>query len=215
MLQRETLGDQLYKVLRRRIVGGEIPAGKHIAQGELASEMGVSRIPVRDAFRRLEAEGLLVGDELGRFMVVDFGLDDAREVYAIRRRLEPLALELAMSRKDPALVEDLRSILREMQAGVQQGHADEYIELDRHFHFAIYEASRSPRLVKLIKGLWIGLPHLVPIKIPGRLERSLRQHEQLVELIAAGQVQDAVQVLDAHIGSACEELVKTYQAPQS
>jgi DNA-binding GntR family transcriptional regulator len=213
MLQRETLGDQLYKVLRRRIVGGEIPPGKHISQGELATEMGVSRIPVRDAFRRLESEGLLVGDELGRFMVVNFGLKDAQEVYAIRRRLEPLALELAMARMEPGLVEDLKSILREMQTVVGQGLADEYIELDRQFHFAIFEGSQSPRLVRLIKAQWIGVPHLVPIKIPGRLDRSLEQHEQLLDRIIAGDVQGAIGVLDAHISSAFDELAQTYYPP--
>ena len=87
MLQRDTLGDQLYRLMRRRIINVEIAAGTHISQSELANEMGVSRIPVRDALRRLETEGLLVGDELGRFAVVGFGLEDAEEVYAIRRRL--------------------------------------------------------------------------------------------------------------------------------
>ena len=209
MLQRDTLGDQLYRLMRRRIINVEIAAGTHISQSELANEMGVSRIPVRDALRRLETEGLLVGDELGRFAVVGFGLEDAEEVYAIRRRLETLALELAIKRGGPALPEDLKAVLHEMEAVVKSGRADDYVELDRQFHFAIYENSKSPRLIKLIRAQWTGIPHLVPIKVEGRLQRSYAQHTQLYERILAKDIPGACQVLDQHIQSAFDELAAT------
>ena len=209
MLQRDTLGDQLYRLMRRRIINVEIAAGTHISQSELANEMGVSRIPVRDALRRLETEGLLVGDELGRFAVVGFGLEDAEEVYAIRRRLETLALELAIKRSSSVLPEDLKTVLREMEPIVESGKADDYVELDRQFHFTIYEGSKSPRLVKLIRAQWIGIPHLVPIKVEGRLQRSYAQHIQLYDRILAQDVAGACSVLDDHILSAFNELAAT------
>jgi DNA-binding GntR family transcriptional regulator len=209
MLQRNTLGDQLYRLMRRRLINGEITAGTHISQSELAHEMGVSRIPVRDALRRLEAEGLLVGDEMGRFAVVNFGLQDAEEVYAIRRRLETLAVELAILHGGPALAEDLKAILLDMEPVVRSGRADDYIELDKQFHFAIYESSKSPRLIKLIRAQWIGIPHLVPIKVEGRLQRSYAQHTALYERIAAADIEGACRVLDQHIESAFNELAAT------
>ena len=86
-IRRETLGSQVYELLRDRILRGEIAGGAHLAQGPLSEEIGISRIPVRDALRRLEMDGLVTGDEIGRYTVVSFGVGDANEIYAIRRRL--------------------------------------------------------------------------------------------------------------------------------
>lgn len=211
LLRRETLGDQVYRVIRRRILEGRLEPGRRITQTELADEMGVSRIPVRDALRRLDAEELLAGDELGRYTVVTFEVDDAKEVYAIRRRLGTLALELAMDMLSAPHLERLRSLVDEMGVAVRAGQADDYIEMDRQFHFNLYEASGSPRLVRMIKTNWGGIPHPIPIKIFSRMQTSHSQHQFLLERIAAGDKSGAVGALDHHIESAFLELTTDCQ----
>lgn len=211
-LHRETLGDQLYKLLRRRILNGEFESGRHVTQVELAQEMGISRIPVRDALRRLENDVLLVGDEQGRFTVVTFGIKDAQELYAIRRRLEALALELAFDRMGTAQIGDLRELVEEMASAVEANRADDYIELDAQFHFAIYEACDSPRLMKIIKANWVGIPHLIPLKLPGRMRTSLAQHNMILERIESGDRSGALAALDVHIESAYQEWLADFRA---
>jgi DNA-binding GntR family transcriptional regulator len=206
-LRRETLGDQLYRMIRNRILQGDLKRGIRLTQGELAQEMGVSRIPVRDALRRLEAEGLLASDELGRYTTVTFGADDAREIYAIRRRIETFALELAFDKIGKLELEKLRSIVRRMQELVSTDRSDEYVELDEEFHFTLYEACENPRLIKMIRALWVGVPRLVPIKVPLRMRNSLKQHTSILKLIEAGDKAGAVSALDNHIESAYAELL--------
>src|SRR4051812_26144679 len=72
-IRRETLGSQVYELLRDRILRGEIVGGTRLVQGPLSEELGTSRIPVRDALKRLEVDGLVTGDEIGRYTVVPFG----------------------------------------------------------------------------------------------------------------------------------------------
>jgi DNA-binding GntR family transcriptional regulator len=205
-LRRETLGDQLYSLLRSRILSGELVGGKRVTQGELAAEVGVSRIPVRDALRRLESEGLVVGDELGRFTIVRFEIDDAREIYAIRRRLETLAVELAMERLQAHHVDELRMLLDAMDDVARRGRPEEYVALNLQFHFAIYEASESPRLVRLIRRTWSGVPTLTPIKLASRMHNSLAEHEAIFDRIAAGDSNGAAAALDRHLENALIEL---------
>lgn len=89
-VRRLTFGGQLFELLRLRILSGEMAAGTRVILDEVAAELGVSRISARDALKRLESEGLLQSDEMGRYTVASFSSDDAVEVYAIRQRLEPL-----------------------------------------------------------------------------------------------------------------------------
>src|ERR1700724_1649431 len=86
-IRRETLGAQVYHLLRDRILRGEVPGGARLTQGPLAEEIGTSRIPIRDALKRLESDGLVVCDETGRYSVVQFSTEDAEGGYAIGRHL--------------------------------------------------------------------------------------------------------------------------------
>lgn len=128
-----------------RIVNGDMSAGSRVIQDEVARELGVSRIPTRDALKRLESEGLLQGDEVGRYTVASFSSDDAVEVYAIRRRLEPLAGSLAAIRATDMELAQIGGLLKEVELAAKKGDASVYVELNRRFHMAIYKASRGSR----------------------------------------------------------------------
>jgi len=211
-IRRETLGGQVYDLLRDRILRGEIPGGTRLAQSPISEEMGISRIPVRDALKRLENDGLVVSDEIGRYSVVPFTSQDAEEIYAIRRRLESLAIERAVEAMTADQMEEIESLFAELGRAAERQERSRFTDLNVRFHMAIYEASGMRRLVRMIKGLWLGVPPLTPMVLEGRTERSQSEHAELIDRLRARDSAGAARALDRHIANAGTELRRTLDA---
>jgi DNA-binding GntR family transcriptional regulator len=208
-VRRETLGAQVYHLLRDRILRGEIAGGSRLIQGPLSEEIGTSRIPVRDALKRLESDGLVKCDETGRYSVVQFSTEDAEEVYAIRRRLEPFAVELAARAMTSEAMGEIKSLFNELNKAARRRQLEKYIEINTSFHMAIYEASGMVRLVRIIRGLYSGVPSLTPIVLEGRIVRSQEEHAEIVDRLAARDGAGAARAMDRHIENALAELQKS------
>ncbi len=208
-IRRETLGAQVYDLLRDRILRGEIAGGARLAQSPLSEEMGISRIPVRDALKRLESDGLIVGDEIGRYTVLPFNPQDMEEIYAIRRRLEPFAMASAAERMTADAIADIKALHAELTRAASERALHRYTELNVQFHMAIYEASGMRRLVRIIRGLWQGVPPLTPIVLEGRITRSQKEHGEIMRRLLAGDAAGAAAALERHIDNAGAELRKT------
>jgi DNA-binding GntR family transcriptional regulator len=211
-LHRETLGAQVYHLLRDRILRGEIAGGARLTQTPLSEEMGISRIPIRDALKRLESDGLVVGDEIGRYTVVSFTASEADEIYSIRRRLEPLAIELAATAISPEAMSNVESLYADLGKAVRKRQVDLFTELNAKFHMAIYEASGMRRLVRIIRSLWLGVPPFAPIVLEGRVSRSQKEHEQIMDRLLKRDGEGAALALDRHIENASAELLRTLQS---
>jgi DNA-binding GntR family transcriptional regulator len=196
----------MYDLLRDRILSGEIPGGAHIAQSTLSEEMGISRIPIRDALQRLESDGLVTGDEIGRYTVVPFTAEDAEEIYAIRRKLEPFAVEMAAGRLSDEVLATLKALHAELTQAARDRDLKRYTELNVQFHTAIYEASGMRRLVRIIRGLWRGVPQLTPIVLEGRITRSQREHDEILKRLVERDGPGAAAALERHIDNAGAEL---------
>jgi DNA-binding GntR family transcriptional regulator len=205
-IRRETLGSQIYDLLRDRILCGELPGGARILQSALSEEMGISRIPIRDALQRLESDGLIVGDELGRYTVVQFSAAETDEIYAIRRKLEPFAIEIAAQRMSDETIAELKALHAELTRAARERDLNRYTELNIQFHVAIYEASEMKRLVRIILGLWRGVPQLTPIVLEGRITRSQREHDEIMKRLIARDGEGAARALERHIDNAGAEL---------
>ena len=211
-VRRETLGAQVYHLLRDRILRGEIAGGSRLIQGPLSEEIGTSRIPVRDALKRLESDGLVKCDETGRYSVVQFSTEDAEEVYAIRRQLEPFAVELAAKAMTSEAMGEIKSLFNELTKAARRRQLEKYIEINTSFHMAIYEASGMVRLVRIIRGLYSGVPSLTPIVLEGRIVRSQEEHAEIVDRLAARDGAGAARAMDRHIENALAELQKSKRA---
>jgi DNA-binding GntR family transcriptional regulator len=208
-VRRETLGAQVYHLLRDRILRGEIAGGSRLIQGPLSEEIGTSRIPVRDALKRLESDGLVKCDETGRYSVVQFSTEDAEEVYAIRRRLEPFAVELAARAMTSEAMGEIKSLFNELNKAARRRQLEKYIEINTSFHMAIYEASGMVRLLRIIRGLYSGVPSLTPIVLEGRIVRSQEEHAEIVDRLTARDGAGAARAMDRHIENALAELQKS------
>jgi DNA-binding GntR family transcriptional regulator len=144
--------------------------------------------------------------------VVPFHVQDADEIYAIRRRLEPFAVELAVQAMTSEAMSDIEALFADLSKAARRRQLESYIDLNVKFHMAIYEASGMGRLVSIIRRLYVGVPPLTPIMLEGRLGRSQKEHEEIMRRLVARDQSGAAAAMDRHIGNAGAELRKTMAA---
>lgn len=190
--------DIVRDALREGILNGTIQPGTQMRQDELAEQFGVSRIPIREALRQLEVEGL-VKIELNRGAVVSrLSTEDVLEMLDIRIALECYALRLAipnMAEQDFTLAEGLLDIYDQEPDPVNWGR------MNRQFHLAICAPCDRPRLMAMIRDN-MGRADLflrTEVSLVVGKERPQQEHRQLLELIRAGDAEEAARLLQSHI----------------
>jgi DNA-binding GntR family transcriptional regulator len=142
-----------YEQLRQKILLGELAPGATFSQVQLASQLGVSRTPLREAVRLLQTEGLLNSEPKRRVRVSPLTTEDFEDLYAIRITLDSLAVRLTVPRLTDAELADVRLWYLETTAAAGQGDAAAYREPHRRFHFGLF-AHAGPRLVRQVQDLW-------------------------------------------------------------
>ncbi|MGA8460742.1 MAG: GntR family transcriptional regulator [Streptosporangiaceae bacterium] len=187
--------DMVAALIRELIITGELTAGQQLRQRDLAQRFGVSQTPVREAMRRLESEGLVIGDTHRGFTVVTPDDGPVEENFQIRAALESLGAALAAHKIDEAGLAELERLNERMRA-LADGDP-RYAELNREFHFTLYQYSRSPLLMSLMRLLWASL-HGGPRVLRTHTE-SARQHEAILEALRAGDADAASALTHQHI----------------
>jgi DNA-binding GntR family transcriptional regulator len=193
---------ELSDTLRDAILRGDLPAGSQLRQDRLASELGVSKIPVREALQRLAAEGLATFDANRGFSVTSLTAGDADEIYSLRAVLEPLLLERAL----PLLsIVDLAKA--ELALSTDEGAIP---ETNWHFHSALYGPAEWDRALSMVRTLHAAVaPYLlVYLDDPRAAKVSAMQHRDLLEYCRAGDSASALAVLVEHLSSAKRFLVR-------
>jgi DNA-binding GntR family transcriptional regulator len=187
--------DMVAALIRELIITGELAAGEQLRQRDLAQRFGVSQTPVREAMRRLESEGLVIGDTHRGFTVVAGDAGPVEENFQIRAALESLGASLAARKIDAAGISRLQDLNRQMAALAEDD--PRYPELNREFHFTLYENARSPLLMSLMRLLWASL-HGGPRVLRTHAE-SVRQHDAILDALRAGDVEAAAARTYQHI----------------
>src|SRR5258705_11056687 len=175
--------DMVAALIRQLIITGELPAGRQLRQRDLAQRFHVSQTPVREALRRLESEGLVIGDTHRGFAVVEPDDGPVEENFQIRAALESLGASLAARKIDPAGLRRLRELNEQMRALADDDDPG-YAELNREFHFTVYEYAHSPLLLSLMRLLWASL-HCGP-RVSRTHAESARQHDEILTALAEG-----------------------------
>lgn len=205
-VRRETLETQVYEALRKAIIEGHLARAERLVQDDLATQFGTSRIPVRDALKRLETEGLVALDERGSYVVSYFGSEDVEEIYGLRLLLEPYAAGKALDCMMASDLEELENIAQEMKEAAALKDIERYVQLNQTFHLSLYELSRQRRLVRIIQSLWSGLMPLTPMAVPGQLERSTGEHEAILRALQERQRDTLEALMRDHIRHAAMAL---------
>ncbi|MEV6864997.1 GntR family transcriptional regulator [Streptosporangium subroseum] len=153
----ESLSDFATRAMREAIVSGLLPPGERIPQEQIATALEVSRIPVREALRRLESEGLvhLTPNSFARVAKLD--LAEVNDIYLMRERLEPLAIELSVPRLTDAQLRHLRNLHDDIEANLH--NSETVLQLDRDFHLACYEGAPL-RLRRIVNDFWNATQHV-------------------------------------------------------
>jgi DNA-binding GntR family transcriptional regulator len=190
--------DMVAALIRELIITGELSAGQQLRQRDLAGRFHVSQTPVREAMRRLESEGLVVGDTHRGFTVVVPEDGAAEENFQIRAALEGLGASLAAGKIESAGVARLRELNTRMRKLADDDPG--YAALNREFHFTVYEYAGSPLLLSLMRLLWAAL-HGGPVVSRPHSE-SAAQHDAIIDALAAGDAKGAGERTRQHIISA-------------
>jgi DNA-binding GntR family transcriptional regulator len=198
----QSKSDFVTAALREYIITGELEAGTPLRQRDLAEQFGVSPTPVREALRRLEAEGLVDYDLHRGATVIEASMGATEENYEIRAVLESLAARLAAGRITAEALDRLR-VLHErlLAAGPRDAAAT---ELNRQFHFQIYEASASPMLLALLRLLWGSFPRGPQMARP--IAESVEEHAQILAALQRGDAPAAERLTREHILGAVKYL---------
>ncbi|MDX2560924.1 GntR family transcriptional regulator [Streptomyces sp. TX20-6-3] len=186
--------------LRRAITSGELRPGGQIRQDALAARFEVSRVPLREALKALEAEGLVVHHIHRGYFVAELSLADLEEIYRIRELLETEAVRRAVRLLPDGVVATLERIQREVEQAADAGDVPAMAAANRLFHFTLIEASGMPRLVRLITTLWDSTDayrSLYYTEDPHR-KQAVREHRAVISALRHGDEDATVHWLDEH-----------------
>lgn len=195
-----TLGLRVAREMREKIMSGELAPGLRIRQEELATLFGTSRVPVREALKQLESEGLVVIVPNSGVWVARVDIAECVEMWKIRERIEPLALGESLPLLSDADIAGLEDICTAIENTTD---VDEFLKLDRQFHLAGYRATAMPTLIPIIERIWNTTQHYrraYTILLGSERFWIIHcEHSLLMDAIKRRDVADAERALYSHI----------------
>jgi DNA-binding GntR family transcriptional regulator len=214
--------DRAYQAIRSAIIDGTYANGAHIDAGGIANALGISRTPVREAFRRLHAEGLLTLIANRGAYVTPWTRGDLDELFSLRVVLESHAASMAAERLDAAGIAQLRSLADRMEQSVAPHAAPQLpahslqavMTLNAEFHRTIIGASGNRRLTILMSTL-VDTPLIMrtfTIYTADDLHRSMAHHRELIAAFEAKDADWAASVMRSHLHAAHQVLLRAQEA---
>lgn len=185
--------------LRKAILTRRLAPGQALRQDELASMLGTSRTPIREALWQLEAEGLVTFRPRRGATVASLSREDIEDVFEIRAEVEGLAARLAASRIAPADVRQLERLNADMDRALTS--PERFLTVDNEFHTTIVRCSHRPRVQALASSLRASVEHYLRAYAwqPHVLERSSDQHRRIVAALEAADAEGADRLMVAHV----------------
>lgn len=206
----ETTQEFALAKLRQAILARELRPGTPLRQATLASNWGISRVPLREALKMLEGEGLVTHEPHYGYRVAKLSIQELLEVYRVRQLVETEVARMAVERMTPELVDVIRRLAKEVDAAGDAGDLVAMASANREFHFALFNAAGTTRMVKIIANLWDATDSYRGIYYS---EASSRQrvsddHTRIVEALSARDADLLVEQLDLHRQHAVDALAQ-------
>ncbi|GAA1605870.1 GntR family transcriptional regulator [Kribbella sancticallisti] len=210
MSDRTPSADDAYHLIREQILSGHRAGGDWLREGELAESIGVSRTPVREALRRLTAEGLVHYERNRGVQVQDWSEHDLDEIFSLRAVLEPWGCRLAAVAGivDVDVLDDLATQMDKVAPGGRPTDVDKLTDLNNLFHRTILEGAQNSRLTGVISSV-VQVPlvwRTFTRYTPEALQRSLAHHHELVAALTAQDPVWAESVMQSHVRAAWHTL---------
>ena len=210
-----SISDQIYERLKQQILHGEIEAGERLMQNQVAENLRASRTPVREAFHRLEQDGLVERVPQGGVRVTRLDMEAIQEVFGIRNVLEAYAVELACGRITEEEIGGLKRLVglaEDLLSSAEPGREAKIkrlFELNSQFHDTLYRASGNSYLISTINSLRfiVGRLRLLGLRADSTWSRAWDEHAQLISLLGKKDKDSAARLLKAHLVNAVSDVL--------
>ena len=207
------LRDVVFNTLREAILKGDLKPGERLMELQLASKLGVSRTPIREAIRMLEQEGLAVTTPRKGAEVAKMTLKDMEDVLEIRDALDELAVRIACQKISDEQLRPLEDVKELFEKSTQTGNVKKIAEADVSFHDVIYEATGNPKLVTLLNNLreQVYRYRVEYIKDPKNYPTLIAEHEAILDSLKNRDVKNAVEAMHVHVANQAEAVKMVIQ----
>lgn len=178
-----TLREKILENIRDAIVSGTLKAGSRVSEPELAERYGISRTPIREAFRQLESEGYLTVIPRRGAIVSEYSPKDVEEFYAIKSIMEGYAARRACEKLSKKDLDRLQAINNKLAELARIGDIKHFFKVHSDFHELFIKAADNEKLHELIAGLVTKFQRLrfTSLSLPGRMEISVQEHEKIID----------------------------------
>lgn len=206
-----SLPEIAYMRLREALLSGAFEAGESLRQEEIAQRLGVSRVPVREALRRLEGEGLVVQRPRRGYIVASLDPDNIEDIFDIRMMLEERAGYLATKRRTAQDIAEVERLLHAMDGIKIRSAADValFAERNRAFHERLFETSKRPQLCRMMAVLRNSVERYVRVSalIATSLDRVHDEHHRIVDAFRRGDAEEVGRLCRQHCQNICDRLI--------
>ncbi len=210
-MQIESIADLAKGHIQVWIIKGEYPPGQQLKEEEIATRLDISRPPVREAFKMLEAEGLVMRRPRRGVFVTEMTEKDVWEAYTLKAALYEMALELAMNTISESQIQALEAILRRMEACVASEPVDlmRYQEYHQNFHNLIIQISGHDRLKKISDSIHNQVSRFSYKSLQNceHLKSSVRYHREIIKAVMAEDIASACRLMKEHVIEALDVLL--------
>lgn len=207
---RKTVAMLVLEAIRDRILHGDYPEGTPLRQDAIAAELGVSRIPVREALRQLEAEGLVSFSPHVGAIVSTLSLDEIREVFELRALIEADLLRRAFPHLTREVLDRAEAVLDDYEEALEKGDVRAWGTLNWLFHSTLYLPERHPLAINIVQQLHNHSDRYqrMQLKLTHGETRANREHRAILSAVREGEQQHAISLLSSHILGAGRGLIE-------
>ena len=179
----QTLREKILETIREAILKGQLKPGEKVAEPELAERFGISRTPIREAFRQLESEGYLTVIPRKGAVVTSLSERAVEEFYAIKSILEGYAARMAAKNLTARDIEKLEGINERLGQLAAEGDVKTFFRVHNEFHELFIKAAENEKLQELINQMMLKFNRLrlASLSLPGRMEISVQEHKKIIE----------------------------------
>ena len=210
-----SLGKVVADELRRGILTGRRKAGDRLVEDRLSAELGVSRVPIREALRLLAAEGLVEVQPRRGASVAEFSAEVARDLVEVRAMLEGLNARLAARHRAPAIIAELRPVLAEGNTAALSGNVGDLVRLNGEFHDKLAEAGRNSILWDIMRTLRERTSLVFAANTARRSRQDWDEHSRILAAVIEGDEELSSLLATRHVHQAAEAAFAAQAAPQA
>jgi DNA-binding GntR family transcriptional regulator len=217
IIQNISLADQAYNLLKEAIVSAELAPQEELPEEKLASDLGISRTPLREALRRLAMEGLVVLQKGRPAIVATFTKEDSLEYMELRRVLEVYNVEKIAATVEEDLINELRGNLALQLEAVTNNNYHVFIELDREFHLILASRNQNSKFTEMIHQMNTGVNRAFLVlsnTLPMSAQEAYEEHVQITDALSAKNVPLAKDIMLKHMKKVEERFLRYLQGEE-